>query len=241
MIELSGPDRDKVDDAVKRIAEVAGEGLISIALYGEAATAEYVPGRSPLSLVVLVRDVAASTLALIRPVAVALRRRGMPTPLVVDREYLERARDVFPLEMLEIHDRHAVLAGDADAFARIEVEQTSLRREIEAEARGKMLHLWEDSLAARTRRRLRADLLDSVPYFTHILRGMLHLKHPGEAARTADVVAAVESEYGIVLPVLARLAQARRTHASIPLGKVETLFAAYLDEVRTLARTADRL
>jgi hypothetical protein len=240
LIELSGLDREKVDDAVTRIADVAGSGLISIALYGEAATPEYVAGHSPHSLVVLVRDVGAAALAALRPVAVALRRRGMPTPLVVDPEYLERARDVFPLEMLEIRERHSVLTGDADAFSRIEVEASSLRREIEAEARGKLLHLWEDSLTARTRRRLRADLLVSVPYFAHILRGMLYLKSP-EGGRSPDVVAAVEREYGLKLPMLARLVQAHRSRATLPLGKVEAMFAAYLDEARALARTADRL
>jgi len=239
--ELSAPDRGKLDDAVRRVADAAGADMISIALYGEAATAEYIPGRSPLSVVVLVGEVGPAILSALRPVAVGLRKRGVPTPLIVDPEYLERARDVFPLEMLEIRERHTVMSGDPSVFSRIQVDATSLRHEIEAEARGKMLHLWEDSLGARSRRRLRSDLLESVPYFTHILRGMLYLKRPTEAGKTPDVVAEVAHEYALSLPVLARLVVTRRRHGRLPLGEVEALFAAYLDEARAIARTADRL
>lgn len=238
MIELSAEDRSRIDDAVARIVEAAGTGLIAVALYGEAASPEYHAGRSPLSLVALVKEVGPAILGALRPVATGFRRRRIATPLVVDPDYLDRARDVFPLELLEIRERHLPLAGDREAFARIEVDAASLRREVEAEIRGKLLHLWEDYLTARTRRRLRADILDSVPYFTHVLRGMLHLRSAGG---TTPVVPAVEREYGLVLPVLARLEEVHRERRRIPLGEVETLFAAYLDEARALARAADRL
>lgn len=241
MIDLSAQDRDKVDDAVERIVEAAGADLISIALYGEAATAEYLAGRSPLSLVVLVGEVAPAILGALRPIAVRLRGRRVPTPLVVDPDYLERARDVFPLELLELRERHHVLSGEPDVFSRIEIEARSLRHEIEAETRGKMLHLWEDSLTARSRRRLRADILGSVPYFMHILRGMLYLKQPSALANAPSVVAAVEREYALTLPVLARLEQVHRKRGPIPLSEVEDLFASYLDEARALSTVADRL
>jgi hypothetical protein len=238
LIELSARDRAKVDDAVARIVEASGSGLIAVALYGEAASPEYHAGRSPLSLVALVKEVKPAILSALRPVATRFRRRRIPTPLIVDPDYLDRARDVFPLELLEIRERHCILAGDSEALARIEVDIVSLRREVEAEIRGKLLHLWEDYLTARSRRRLRTDILDSVPYFTHILRGMLHLRSAGAAI---PIVPAVEREYGLVLPVLVRLEEVHRERRRIPLRELDTLFAAYLDEARALARAADRL
>ena len=107
-----------------------------------------------------------------------------------------------------------------------------------------MLHLWEDYLTARSRWRLRAEILESVPYFTHILRGMLHLRAAASAGKAAAVispVSAVEREYALELPVLSRLERDHLERRRCRLREVESLFAALLDEARALARVADRL
>jgi hypothetical protein len=241
LAELAASDREKVDDAVRRIVDACGSRLLGIALYGEAASVDYQPRRSPLSVVLLVLEVSAETLALLRPVAVRLRRRRFPTPLVVDSDYLERARDVFPLELLELRSRHAPLSGDVSALARIEIDPVSLRREIEAELRGKMLHLWEDYLTARTWRRLRANVLESVPYFLHILRGMLELKGALRARDSVEVAAEVEREYAVQLPMLSRLERLYREDGRLGRTEVEAVFAACLAEARMLAGISDRI
>lgn len=239
--ELAEGDREKVDDAVRRIVDACGTQLLGVALYGETASVDYRPGRSPLSVVLLVREVSPETLGLLRPVATRLRRRRVPTPLVVDHDYLERARDVFPLELLELRNRHTSLSGDVSALARIEIDPVSLRREIEAELRGKLLHLWEDYLTARTLRRLRANILESVPYFLHILRGMLELKGTLRPREPVEVVAAVEREYAVRLPMLSRLERLYREDGRLGRTEVAAVFAACLAEARTLAGISDRI
>lgn len=241
LAELAAGDREKVDDAVRRIVDACGNRLLGVALYGEAASGDYQPGRSPLSLVLLVREVSAETLRLLRPVAARLRRRRVPTPLVVDNDYLERARDVFPLELLELRNRHAPLSGDVSALARIEIDSVNLRREIEAELRGKLLHLWEDYLTARTPRRLRANVLESVPYFLHIMRGMLELKGAHRARDSVEVVAVVEKEYAVHLPMLARLERLYREGGRPERSETEAVFAQCLAEARMLAEISDRI
>lgn len=241
LAELAAGDREKVDDAARRIVDACGDRLLGVALYGEAASVDYQPGRSPLSVVLLVREVSPEALSLLRPVAARLRRRRVPTPLVVDHDYLERARDVFPLELLELRNRHTPLSGDVSALARIEIDSASLRREIEAELRGKLLHLWEDYLTARTLRRLRANILESVPYFLHLLRGMLELKGTFRPRKPVEVVAAVEKEYAVHLPMLSRLERLYREDGRLGRTEVEAVFAACLAEARTLAGISDRV
>ena len=240
MIELSAGDRAKVDEAVRQIVDACGARLVGVALYGEAASAEYRAGRSPLALVAIVGDVGPDVLRELRPAAERLRQRGIPTPLVIDADYLEHARDVFPLELLELRDRHAGLAGDATALGRIVIDTASLRRQVEAELRGKMLHLWEGYLTTRNRRRLRALLVASVPYFLHVLRGLLELKGANEKSAVASVAAAVEREHRLKLPVLARLEREYHARGRLPLSEVDRLFADYLAEARSLVRVADR-
>ena len=175
LIDLSARDRTTVDDAVARIVEASGSRLIAVALYGEAASPDYRAGRSPLSLIVLVRRSGpGDPCARSRPVAARLGRRRVPTPLVVDPDYLDRARDVFPLELLEIRDRHRYARPAIPTPSR---ESRSMRRVSVARSRRRFAARCSTSgkttLTARSRRRLRADILGSVPYFMHILRGML--------------------------------------------------------------------
>ena len=240
MSELSAGDRAKVDDAVRQVVDACGTRLVGLALYGEAASAEYRAGRSPLALAALVGDVGADVLHDLRPVADRLRRRGVPTPLVIDSDYLEHARDVFPLELLELRDRHVGLAGDATALGRIVIDTASLRRQIEAELRGKVLHLWEGYLTTRNRRRLRSLLVATVPYFLHILRGLLELRGANEKSAVARVADTVERELGVKLPVLSRLEKEYHAGRPLPLAEVDTLFDGYLAEARALVRVADR-
>jgi hypothetical protein len=240
VIELSAGDRAKVDDAVRQVVAACGARLVGLALYGEAASAEYRAGRSPLALVALVGDVGPDVLHELRPVANRLRRRGVATPLVIDSDYLEHARDVFPLELLELRDRHVGLAGDATALGRIVVDTASLRRQIEAELRGKVLHLWEGYLTTRNRRRLRSLLVATVPYFLHILRGLLELRGANEKSAVARVAATVERELAVKLPVLSRLEKEYHTDRALPLAEVDSLFDGYLVEARALVRLADR-
>ena len=241
MIDLSDADRAKVDDAAARLAAAGEDRLIGLALYGEIASTDYRPGRSPLSMVAILRDVTAEALERLRPAVVRLARRGLPTPLVVDADYLDRARDVFPLELLELRDRHRPLRGDVVALAEITIDLACLRRQVEAELRGKMLHLWENYLTAPTRRRLRRELLGTVPYFLHVLRGLLELKASRKVDDGSGVVVAIEREYGITLPVLTRLERSHRDGERIALSAVDGLFSEYVEETRGLARLADRL
>ncbi len=240
MIELSADDRASVDGAARQLVAASGSRLLGLALYGEAASVEYHPGRSPLALVALVGEVDAELLQALRPAVAHGRKRGIPTPLVVDSDYLERARDVFPLELLELRDRHAGLAGDATALGRIVIDTASLRRQVDAELRGKALHLWEGYLTKLSRRRVRRLLEKTVPYFLHLLRGMLELRQANPKDSIAAVVHTVEREYGVELPVLAKFEHQYHANERIPLARVHDDFAAYLTEARSLVRVADR-
>ena len=113
----------------------------------------------------------------------AWRRRRIPTPVLMDPRYVESSLDVFPLEFLEIGDRHRVLHGRADLFANLGVDLSHLRLEVEEQIRGKLLHLWKAYLeAAGSKRALHQLLLETPPGFEVILRGMLRL---GQGAQEA--------------------------------------------------------
>ena len=103
---LSARDRKIVDRSVDEIKVCSGDGLRAIALCGESVGPTYSPGKSPLELTVVVDRVSAELLRALSATGSRPWRRGIAPPLLFDTAYLESALDVFPLEFLDLSDRH---------------------------------------------------------------------------------------------------------------------------------------
>jgi hypothetical protein len=226
----------------RELHELLGGALVAVALTGEAAGPGYRPGRSPLELALVVDEVTADALRRLQPKLSGWARRRVVAPLLLDPRWLEGARDVFPIEFLELREHHVLLHGALDPFAELPVSPQHLRLEVEKQLRGKLLHLWEAYLETRgARRRLRALLLATPPGFAWILGGALHLagERRAAAADPETVFAEAERRFGVSLPTLRRLEHVRRGAAPLPAPELEALFAGLLAEVRGLADALD--
>jgi hypothetical protein len=243
LAHLDERDRASLDRVRRQLHELFGDALRAIALTGESAGAGYRPGRSLLELAVLLDAVTPEVLRRVRPHLRGWERRRVATPLLLDARWLEGSRDVFPIEFLELREHHVLLHGEGDPFANLPVQPDHLRLEVEKQLRGKLLHLWGAYLDTRgSRRRLRALLLAAVPGFAWLLRGALHLAEGPTAhphAPDDELFAEVERRFGVSLPVLRRLARARRGAEPVASGELEGVFDAVLAEVRDLVGRFD--
>jgi hypothetical protein len=242
-VGLDVRDARALETLVADLRRLHGEALHGVLLVGEAAGPEYRPRVSPLSVVVMLAEIDAEALRRTRSRVAAWRRLRIPAPLLLETATIERSLDVFPLELLELRDRHHVLYGRAEALTRLEVALPNLRLELEEQLRGKLLHLMSAYLeAGESPRALRRLLLDSPPGFSVLLRGLIRLRGGETAPRPADpqdLIAAVEKSLGIELPALRRLDRVRRGREALPRAQLETLFEAYLADVRRLGQWVD--
>jgi hypothetical protein len=254
MPDLHAKDRAALDRLVADLRDLHGPALLAVALTGEAASAGYIPRKSPLSVVVVLDEVTPEALRRTRGRIPAWRRRRIPAPLLMDPAYVESSLDVFPLEFLEIGDHHVLLHGERNPFADLAIDLSHLRLEVEEQMRGKMLHLWAAYLeTGRTgrKRRLKQLLLETPPGFEMILRGLLRLRQgdcgPGKPEQSRpdgpeELLAAVEQQLGVELPVFRRLEAVRHRRAqALSRGELEGVFEGYLAEVRQLVRLTDAL
>lgn len=242
---LDAGDRATLEGVRRELRELYAQALRAVALTGEAAGDAYRAGRSPLELAVLLDDVTPEALRLVRPRLRAWSRRRVATPLLLDPRWLAGARDVFPLELLELCEHHVLLHGEGDPFAAIDVRVDPLRLEVERQLRGKLLHLWEAYLEhGRSARRLRALLLETPPAFEWILRAALRAgerlsQPPPRRERAEELLAEVERRTGVALPTFRLLERARRSGERIPGDGLEATFEAYLAELRALVDRVD--
>ena len=114
MTKLDEKDRGALDRMVAELEEQHGDALLAVLLTGEAASADYRPGKTRLTTLVLLSEVTAEALRRTRGSLKAWGKRRIATPLFMDPLYVESACDVFPIELLEISDRHLLLYGESD-------------------------------------------------------------------------------------------------------------------------------
>lgn len=228
-----------LDRVVAEARSAFGEELVSVVLYGSGARAGLFDDRSDLNLAIVVEEV---SFALLRRLASCLpgwRKLGCASPLFVDRGFLERARDVFPMEILDIRAEHRVLHGE-DAFAGLEIDFDHLRFQLEQEARGKLLRL--RTLFAEVGGKpqpVRDLMVDSSKTFVILIRALLRFRRIDVPAIEPRVLDLFEEEFVLPLPALREVLLVRAGSAGWERDTLDT-FADYLADVEKLVDRIDR-
>lgn len=202
--------------------------MLSLVLYGGAAKGEYVPGRSDLNLMIVVRDASSSVLDLAAPVL----RRGEALlgiePFLLSEEDLRNSTDVFPGKFLDIQRHHRVLLGQ-DLLTGLVISREHLRLRCEQELRNLVLRLRQIYLRYSQRPEQLADVL--VGSLTSLLVNVATLAELREGCISTTKSEAVEAagRLGIETAPLRRLMEMKQGGTG---GTNEELKALYCGLLR---------
>jgi hypothetical protein len=215
--------------------------LMSVLLYGSAAANEHVPGRSDINVAVILRRL---TPALLRKAAGHIRgwhHRGFATPLFFDPETLHASLDVFPIEFLDMQERHRTLWGP-DLLAGLHIGRGNLRLQCEQELRGKWLKLCQSYVeGASTPSDLECILRVALSSIVVLARTLLRLggEDPGGSADT--VLDRAQVRFGASTASLRRAYQVKRGDLRLGGSDLDALYREVLEEVQGLVRVVDGL
>lgn len=226
---------------VQDVQGLYGEELVAILLYGSAAAAEYVPGRSDINVAVILRRL---TPALLRKAAGRIRgwhRQGFATPLFLDPETLHASLDVFPIEFLDIQERHRTLWG-ADVLAGLHIDPGNLRLQCEQELRGKLLKLYQSYVeCAQAPGDLERVLRVAVSSIVVLARTLLRLGGGDPGGGTAAVLERTQIRFGTSTASLRRAFDLKRGDIRLGGADLEELYRGVLEDVQGLVRVVDGL
>src|SRR6267143_2008765 len=125
-----------------RVVEALGPRLVTLLLYGSAAREQGAGSREPLAMntLLLVDRVDADLFARLgAPVSDWVSATHPPPLIFTDEEWRDSA-DTFPIEHEDIREAHRILAG-RNPWAGISVRREDVRRQLEHELMGKLVHL----------------------------------------------------------------------------------------------------
>ena len=216
-----------------------GADLVTAGITGGALQADFDPARSRINLLVVVRELPIARLDALAAVLPRPRKGAAVDPMVLTLEQVQRSLDVFPIEWLDVRERHFTLAGEP-LFATLEVPQRKLRLQIEQELRGKHLRLMQAYLAGADRPAdLHATLAASASGFHTIFRALIRL-HGEPAPGTHDgIVSRLAQLHDLDATALGGARRMRALSRAPGADETRATYRAFLAQIERLTRVVD--
>ena len=229
-----------LDELVAQLRAAFGAELRSVVLYGSAASGDHIPKQSDYNVLVLVDSLDVARLDAVAAVVRAWSEAGNPAPFTLTTEEWRRSADVFPMEYTDIRERHRVLHG-ASPFDGVRVEPGDLRRQLEAESMGKLLHLRKGVLAAGGDGRHQLELLEASKSTIMVLfRATMRLHGQTPPADTMELCRQVGRLAGFDPEPFIRVVRHARGGEKLKPGDARPLLTEYVRGVQQLVAHLDR-
>lgn len=181
--------RKAVEPLLERLDQIMERDYAAV-LYGSLARGEHVPGRSDINLLLVLAQLDVDVLAALAG-ALKTWEGSNPPPLMLSRQELARAIDVFPVEITDMRAAYEVLRG-TDPLRQLTVHPADLRRELEREFRGKLLRLRQGYTALHSEQSGLGDLArHSFSSVLVLYRGLLALADRTIPRPATEVIGAV--------------------------------------------------
>lgn len=220
-----------INDLTTQLAAAFGAECTAIVLYGSAATATNHEKGTDYNVLVILRAIRGDAL---RAASTPVREwadAGHRAPLILTEAEWRSSRDVFAMEHSDIAARHRVLHGALPALPTVATDD--VRRQLEYEAMGALLHLRRGVLAVGHDPLRTLDLLVAAKgSIVALLRSLVRVhgrEVPADAAATLTVAASLaQLETAAMAEVIAHA----RGERSIPPARA----AEVLDGVHRLLK-----
>ena len=229
-----------LEELVAQLRAAFGAELRSVVLYGSAASGEHIPQRSDYNVLVLVDALDVARLDAVAAVVRAWSEAGNPPPFTLTTEEWRRSADIFPMEYSDIQERHRVLYGDSP-FDGVRVAPADLRRQLESEAMGKLLHLRQGVLAAGGDGKRQLELLEASKSTIMVLfRATMRLHGQTPPADTVELCREVGRLASFDPEPFGRVVRHVRGEAKVKPGEARLLLTEYVRGVQQLVAHLDR-
>jgi hypothetical protein len=203
-------ERRKVIEEFAREAEtIAGSSMRSLFIYGSAVAGGFVEKKSDYNFVLVADPIEISLLDRLATRAPYWRKQRVPVPLIVTTQFVERARDTYPLELLSMMSGYELLRGE-DVLREMSVSTTDVRHQCERELRASTLHLRQAYVElGRNFRALRELLGRAQPGLFAIFRGLLFVTEGPWKSHGETFRASVTEQLGISVALVSLLSRVR--------------------------------
>jgi predicted nucleotidyltransferase len=162
----------ELTELVPRLREAAGKNVVSVIVYGSAASKEFRREYSDINVLLVVNKLPLESLKALSPVMRWWHEREHPPVVIFTRDEIERSADVFSIELYDMKHRHRVLEGE-DVLATLDIPMSLHRVQLEHELRTSLLRLRQAYIADAREDAVLNLMLQSISTFGTLFRHVL--------------------------------------------------------------------
>jgi len=223
------------------VQERLGSLFLSAYITGGALGEGFDAEKRHVNVLVVVQELPSARLDEIAASVPATHKAPHIDPLFLTMQQVQRSLDVFPIEWLDLKDRHWRLEG-VNLFDTLEIPQTYLRLQIEQELRGKHLRLVQEYLmGAAHPEALHAALARLASGFQTLFRALIRLHGEPPPPSLERVLERVAELYDLDAPALLAAQRLRGERRHPGAEKTRAIYRAFLAQVDRLTSTVDTL
>ena len=227
-------------DLVTRLKNAAGSNLLSVILYGSAATEEFHPGHSDLNVLCIMQSLGRDDLNKLHAASAWWAKKGHPAPLFFTLNELHHSADIFAIELLDIKAAHRVLHGE-DVIASLHVPMDLHRLQVERELRNNTLRLRQHYVRHPADSRKTLELMtSSITTFATLFRHALMALGEDPPLTKKSTMDRIGSVLGFDPSPFHTIFEIREGHKRERDVDVQATFDAYLDRVVKVTEEIDR-
>lgn len=226
--------------AEKLTAQI-GENLESITVVGSSLTEDFNAGKSDINTVLVVKKLGMDCLKPLGGMIKSISKKKLAAPLLMTGSYIERSRDVFGIELLDLQLIHETILGN-DPFEKLNFEKGDVRLQCERELKAALIRLRQGYIAAAGNRRLVRDILVSTAAgLVPLLRAMLWLKDIDRPKTAEQVFGKAAEEFSIDVGCLGIAKNWRHKKTRLQESEIASAFESIYDTIETVAGIVDKL
>jgi hypothetical protein len=219
---------------------LSGE-FIAAYLTGSVLLQGFDERRSNVNLLIVARALDLDVLDAVGRALVEPKKPPRFDPMFLTQRQIEKSLDVFPIEWIDIQERHLLLEGQ-DVLGGLEIPRGNLRAQLEHDLRRTLIALRQSYLArSRHPDQLEEVLRRAASGFATSCRTLLRLQGESPPADAPRVIERVAEVYGVQPEGLLAAHLVRYAEHHYRGNEVLVLYRKFLVEVERLVNAIDQM
>jgi len=225
----------------KEITELFGKDVVSIILFGSAATEEYSPKKSDINFLVVLTQQGIEQIEKVQRFPAKWQKRKISLPLFLTEAYINASLDSFPIEFFNMQAAYKVIYGK-DILKTLQIKKGDLRLQCERELKAKLLQLRQGYILTRGKpRSLKRLIGQSIVAFASIFRGLLYLKGKEIPETKQEILLATCREFGLDEGLFSLLFSVRGLGVNLSRKQLVSNVQRYISEIEKLSEIVDQM
>jgi hypothetical protein len=221
--------------------KVFGNDLVSLIVYGSAASGAYVKGHSDINLLIVLTDAGLSRINAAFDTVKSWKKRKVATPLVMTKSFIETSLDSYPIEFLNMKNSHVPVYGE-DVLANLAFQPADLRLQIERELKGKIILLRQGYLETEgSARQVKQLIRKSFTAFVSIFNALLYLKREKTPQSKQETIQEICDLFSMDAALFKQCSDIREGKDKLTGPEIIATFNKYLQEVEKISIIVDEL